>query len=131
MGKQIVRSAPSFAATPAESAVVTKAVLRAAERLGVSNRRLGRIIGISEASVSRMGRGAFMLGPGEKPFELGLLFVRLFRSLDAIAGGDETVARAWLRNENSALGAPPFNLIQTVPGLVNVLAYLDARRALV
>ena len=114
-----------------ESAVLTKAVLRAADRLGVSNRNLGRIIGVSEASISRMSKGAFALSRGEKPFELALLFVRLFRSLDAIVGGDEAVARAWLRSENIALGAMPLAQIQTVPGLVNVIAYLDARRALV
>jgi hypothetical protein len=114
-----------------EAAVVTKALLRSAERLGVSNRRLARIVGLSEASVSRMGRGAFELSPAEKPFELALLFIRMFRSLDAIVGGDEAVARAWLRNDNLALEEPPLSVIETVPGLVNVLAYLDARRALV
>ena len=111
--------------------MVTKAVVRAAARLGVSNRSLGRIVGLSEASISRMSRNAFELAKGEKPFELGLLFVRLFRSLDAIVGGDEAVARNWLRNHNTALGGAPLSLIETVPGLVNVLAYLDARRALV
>jgi Antitoxin Xre/MbcA/ParS C-terminal toxin-binding domain/Antitoxin Xre-like helix-turn-helix domain len=112
-------------------AVTTKAVLRAAERLDISNRVLGRILGLSEASVSRMGRGAFAVAPGDKAFELGLLFVRLFRSLDSIVGGDETVARAWLRNDNNVLGGVPLKQIETVPGLTNVLAYLDARRALV
>jgi hypothetical protein len=116
---------------PSEAAVAAKALLRAAERLGLSNRALGRIVGISEASVSRMGRGGFTLNRGDKSFELGLLFIRLFRSLDAIVGGDETVARAWLRADNSALGGKPLKLIETVPGLVDVLGYLDARRALV
>jgi hypothetical protein len=113
------------------AAVAGKALLRAAERLGLSNRALGRIVGLSEASVSRMGKGAFLLSPGDKAFELGLLFIRLFRSLDAIVGGDEAVARAWLRGENDALGGKPVDLIQTVAGLVDVLGYLDARRALV
>jgi len=126
-----MRRAAKPAQPAKEAVIVTKAVLRSAERLGVSNSRLGRVIGLSEASVSRMGQGAFELSQGEKPFELGLLFVRLFRSLDAIVGGDEAVARAWLRNDNLALGGPPLSLIETVPGLVNVLAYLDARRALV
>jgi hypothetical protein len=54
----------------------------------------------------------------------------VFRSLDAIAGGDEAVATAWLRSENLALGGTPLTLIQSVPGLVHVLAYLDARRSL-
>jgi hypothetical protein len=60
-----------------------------------------------------------------------LLFVRLYRSLDAITGGDDDVARSWLHNDNSALGGVPLNLVQSVPGLVNVIAYLDARRAVV
>jgi len=119
----------SAASRPDEAATVAKALLRAASGLGLSNRALGRIVGLSEASVSRMGKGAYTLRRDDKAFELGLLFIRLFRSLDAIAGGDEAVARAWLRNENEALGSKPLKLIETVPGLVNVLAYLDARRA--
>jgi hypothetical protein len=113
-----------------ESEVATKAVLRAAGRLGISNKALGRIIGLSEASVSRMGSGAYLLTPGDKPFELSVLFVRLFRALDTIAGGDEAVATAWLKNENAVLGGPPLALIQRVSGLIHVLDYLDARRTL-
>lgn len=114
-----------------EGATVTKAVLRAAGRLGLSNRVLARTIGLSEATVSRMGSGAYRLSPGEKPFELAVLFVRLFRSLDAIVHGDEAVARVWLARPNDVLGAPPLTLIQSIPGLVHTVAYLDARRALV
>ena len=129
MGK-ILSSADS-ADEPLKGAVVSKAVLRSAERLGVSNRLLGRIIGLSEASISRMARGQFSLEPDNKSYELSLLFIRLFRSLDSIVGGDETTARAWLRNENLLLGDRPIAMIETVSGLVNVLAYLDAERAVV
>lgn len=122
-------SAP--AARAEAGAVVTRAVLRAADRLGVSARVLAAIIGVSEATVSRMRREAFGLSPGTKPFELAVLFVRLFRSLDAIVGGDETVAAHWLANPNTALDGRPIEKVQTVSGLVDVIAYLDARRALV
>jgi len=54
----------------------------------------------------------------------------LFRSLDAITGGDETVSTVWMRSENLALGGTPLTLIQSIPGLVHVLGYLDARRSL-
>jgi antitoxin Xre/MbcA/ParS-like protein len=118
-------------AAASEGAVVTKAVLRAAGRLGISNKVLGRIIGLSDASVSRMGSGAYALAPGDKPFELAVLVLRLFRSLDAITNGDEAVARVWLENENPALDGQPLALIQSVQGLVHVVGYLDARRALV
>jgi hypothetical protein len=106
-------------------------VLRAAGRLGVSNRALSRILGLSEASVSRMGSGAFVLTPRDKSYELGLLFVRLFRSLDAIVGGDDEAARGWMESENASLGGVPLEQVQSLPGLINVVAYLDARRALV
>jgi hypothetical protein len=87
------------------------------------------VLGVSEATVSRMGAGAYELAAGSKPYELAVLFLRLFRSLDAITGGDSRVARAWLRGENTALGAAPMALIESVSGLVNVVAYLDAHRA--
>ena len=114
-----------------KGAVVTKATLRAAERLGLSNKIIAGVIGLSEATISRMGGGAYTLAPDEKPFELSVLFVRLYRSLDAITAGDDAVARSWLRNENAALGGVPLTLMQSVQGLVNVIAYLDARRAVV
>lgn len=119
--------------TPAASqgAVITKATLRAADMLGVTAKALSSVIGVSEATVSRMRKQEFALEAGSKPFELAVLFVRLFRSLDAIVGGDESVARSWLRNENTALGATPIDKIVTISGLVDVIAYLDARRALV
>ena len=114
-----------------DGALVTKAALRAAGRLGLSNKSLSRIIGLSEASVSRMGTGAFVLTPGDKPFELALMFVRLFRSLDAIVGGDDAAARGWMVSGNTSLGGVPLELVQSLSGLVNVVGYLDARRALV
>jgi hypothetical protein len=114
-----------------EAAVLTKAVIAAADQLGVSARSLSSILGVSEATVSRMRRSDFMLERGSKPFELGVLFVRLFRSLDAIVGGDRSVAKAWIRNANVALDGSPLEKIVTIAGLVDVIAYLDSRRALV
>jgi len=114
-----------------EAQVVTKATVVAAERLGLNARSLASVLGVSEASVSRMKRLDHLLEKGTKPFELALLLIRLFRSLDAITGGDEGVARKWLRNTNTALGGIPAHRISTITGLTDVLAYLDARRALV
>lgn len=125
-----VESTPR-ARTAADGALVTKAVLRAAARLGLSNRALSRILGLSEASLSRMGSGTFVLAPSDKSFELALMFVRLFRTLDAIVGGDDAAARGWLTSENTALGGVPREMIQTLPGLVHVVGYLDSHRALV
>ena len=113
----------------ADGAVVTKAALRAAERLGVPNRSLARMLGLSEASVSRMGSGTYLLKSGDKPFELALMFLRLFRSLDALSGGDEQTARAGRRSDNLALGGVPLTLIESLAGMITVVGYLDAHRA--
>ena len=113
----------------ADAALVTKAAMRAAARLAVSNRSLARILGLSEATVSRMGAGAYQLKTGDKAFELALMFLRLFRALDSLAGGDEQTSRAWLRNDNLALGGVPEALIESLAGMINVIGYLDARRA--
>lgn len=118
-------------ARPSERPVLTKAALRAANHLGLTARALASVIGVSEATVSRLKSGEFMLEAGTKPFELAVLLVRLFRSLDALAGGDQAVARAWLRNENSALADAPAEKIKTIAGLLDVIAYLDARRTIV
>ncbi|HET7850238.1 MAG TPA: antitoxin Xre/MbcA/ParS toxin-binding domain-containing protein [Pseudolabrys sp.] len=114
-----------------DSAIVAKATMRAAERLGLTSRVVARVLGVSEATISRMRSGDYPLTSGQKPFELAVMFVRLYRSLDAIVGGDDKVAADWLRNKNAALNGRPLDLIQSVPGLVNVVQYLDARRALV
>jgi hypothetical protein len=51
--------------------------------------------------------------------------------LDTIVGGDEIAARAWLRNTNTVLNGTPVEKIQSISGLMNVIDYLDARRAVV
>ena len=107
--------------------VLGKAAIAAAARLGLRNRQLGEIIGTSEASISRLKSGR-PLDPAGKEGELALLFLRLFRSLDALVGGDDTKAREWLHSENQHVGGVPANRIRTVEGLVDVIQYLDAMR---
>jgi hypothetical protein len=116
---------------PTKAGVATKAVLRAATALGLSNAILARVIGVSEPTVSRMRSGQYSLEDGKKPFELALLFVRMYRALDAIVGGDDQVAAKWLRNRNVALQGTPIELIETITGLTDVIAYLDTRRAII
>jgi len=85
--------------------------------------------GLSESTISRMNGGSFAISPDTKPFELAQLFVRLFRSLDAIMGSDDAASQSWLRTDNIALGGKPIDLIQNVTGLLTVLQYVDSRRA--
>ncbi len=125
--KSAVHPSPS----PSDGGIVAKALTRGADKLQVNSRALARIIGISEASVSRLKRGDYPLQANLKPFELAVLFLRLYRSLDALTGGDDEVSAKWLRSPNTALDGVPLELVQSVSGLVNVINYLDGRRAIV
>lgn len=116
-------------ATPEAASTLTKAVLRAAGFLGISHAALADVLGVSAATVSRLAAGSYVLQPARRrEWEFALLFVRLFRSLDAIVGNDRD-ARTWLRDSNLALGARPLDLIRGAEGLVRVVHYLDASRS--
>jgi hypothetical protein len=113
--------------SPSENGVVTKAVQRAAGALGLNQRELGQVLGISEAKVSRLGRET-TLDEQKKEFELAVLLLRLYRSLDALVGGDEDKARDWLHAQNHYFNDKPANLIKKIEGLNHVVHYLDAMR---
>jgi len=115
------------AADPAPAPILTKAVQSAADRLGLKNREIASILGSSEASVSRLNRGR-LIDPTTKEGELALLFLRLYRSLDTLVGGDDAQARDWLNAFNDHLNAVPRERVGTVEGLVDVVQYLDAMR---
>ncbi|HZW20493.1 XRE family transcriptional regulator [Noviherbaspirillum sp.] len=113
---------------PDAAATLTKAVVRAAELTGISQQSLARILGVSASTVSRMCSGQYQLARERgKEWELAVLFVRMYRSLDAIFGHADT-ARQWLNGDNLGLSGKPVELIQSTEGLVRVLHYLDAHR---
>jgi transcriptional regulator with XRE-family HTH domain len=117
---------PGRSAAPRADLVLTRAVLRAAERLGLSQRELAAVVGVSPSTLSRLPRRP--LDPRRKEGELAILFVRLYRSLDALLGGDTEKARRWLHSDNHHLGGTPAELVRSVTGLVHVIQYLDAMR---
>ena len=116
------------AARPEQSAVVSKAFLGAARRLGLNQKEQASLLGLSAASLSRLVRGERQVDLGGKEAELALLFVRLYRSLDALTGVDDAKSRLWLHANNNHLAGEPSELIQSIQGLVHVVEYLDAMR---
>jgi transcriptional regulator with XRE-family HTH domain len=119
-------TAPGARPASAAAHVLTRAALRAAERLGLAQKDLAVVLGVSASTVSRFPQRP--LDPRSKEGELAALFVRLYRSLDALVGGQDEAARSWMHSDNTHLGSPPARLVQTVTGLVHVLEYLDAMR---
>ncbi|MBV9889927.1 MAG: XRE family transcriptional regulator [Rhizobacter sp.] len=109
--------------------VLSKATWRAARQLGLSGAALAKVIGLSEATVSRLGRGEWKVSPQSKEGQLAALLVRLFRSLDAVVGNDASKVAAWMGSFNRALNGVPRELIESPQGLVMTLQYVDAMRA--
>jgi predicted transcriptional regulator len=107
-----------------------KAVINAARLLGLKQSEIAPILGLSTATVSRMANGEHVLDQRDKSWEFAALFVRMFRSLDALVGSNEQHARVWLESNNRAFGVAPKELILKTEGLVRVVHYLDSARAL-
>lgn len=90
---------------------------------------VARTLGLSNATVSRLTAGQYVISSDTKPFELAQWFIRLFRSLDALMGSDDAASRSWLRTHNLAVGGKPIDLIQNITALTTVVQYVDSRRA--
>ncbi|MGD2115354.1 MAG: DUF2384 domain-containing protein [Acidobacteriota bacterium] len=119
---------PLASSRASESTILTKALLRAAERLGLTDRELAAVLGVSPSTVSRIHRGTRPVDPETKQGELALLLVRVFRSLDGLLGGHTEKSRLWLRAYNDHVAGVPAELLQTARGLIHVAEYLDALR---
>jgi uncharacterized protein (DUF2384 family) len=118
----------SLSLQPDAGPTLSKAVVRTALLLRLKQASLARILGTSAATASRLYAGTYVLSPARpKEWELALLLVRLFRSLDAVMGHGEN-AYQWLDGHNLGLNGRPLDLVETAEGLVRVLNYLDAHR---
>ena len=111
---------------PDAAAVLMKAFSNACLALTVTNSESSQILGVNASTLSRNAHKGFT--PDSKTGELQLHFVRLYRSLYAIAGGDLNFMQHWFRTDNTALGGVPANLCTSIIGLLSTTEYLDAMR---
>ncbi len=114
---------PKKESLPDPGRVLGTAVLRAAERMGLSRAELGRALGRDRSSISRAG-----VDPASKPGELAKMLIRCYRSLAVMVDDNQAQMREWLATPNAHTGGVPLKQLQTVAGLVTVCEYLDAIR---
>lgn len=110
-----------------DQALVTRAALNAAAELGLSNRALADILGVSASKLDRArGERASFNG---KDYELALLLIRIYRALYAILGGNREQMQHWLKTPNRHLqDTAPLEQLGRLEGIVMVMRYLDAMR---
>ena len=107
-----------------DTAMLTKAVLRAAAHLDLSD-ALPSILGIPSSDVISLQQGGRLLDPTTAEWQSATLFVSLFRSLITLLG-DADRAKKWLADSHQTLGTAPTQLLRTPGGLERVIKYLDA-----
>lgn len=114
------------------SRVLSQAVVEAAQRLKVNSTDLGAILGFSQPTSSRLLNQKYAIQEGGKEWELSAHFVRLYRSLFSLVGGDNELAEIWLSSPNKAFNQQaPITYIKRVDGLIYACEYLDTHRATV
>jgi hypothetical protein len=104
--------------------IVMKAYIKAYKALGISDTQGAKMIGVGRSTLLR--KASFE--NDSKQNELQILFIRLYRSLFALFGGDLTTMKHWFEHKNKHVRGVPKDLCFTVTGLVNINAYLDALR---
>lgn len=108
--------------------LVGNAVINAADALGLAREQLAEAIGVSVSTIARMRNGSSPV-PEQKPFEMSLLLIRVYRSLFSILGGNTEAMQHWISTPNHHLGdETPGELLRKADGLTRVLWYLDAMR---
>lgn len=102
--------------------VLSRALLNAGKKMGLSQTDIGDVIGKDRTSLSRG------LDPQSKSGELALLLIRCYRSLHVLVGGKQADIKHWMHTQNSHTNGIPSAQIKSVQGLSRVLEYLDAMR---
>ena len=108
--------------SPEPKEVLLKALLNAGKDMGLSKADIGNVVGKDRTSLNRG------IDPSSKAGELALLFIRVYRSLHVLVGGNADDIKHWVKTPNLHTQGIPGEQIQTVQGLTLVLEYLDAMR---
>lgn len=108
---------------------IVKSLQHVLEELDLTLSQLSKIIGESEATLSRLfATKEAKLKLGAKEFELSLLLIRAYRSLAVIVGDDRENCRQWFHSYNAYFDNTPLNEAYRVEGLVNVCLYLERHK---
>jgi hypothetical protein len=106
-------------------ALLTKALLRAAEQLNLSA-DLAQLVQAAPDETAQLLSGSRLLDPEKPEWASALRIVGLFRTLIELLNTPER-AKAWLGTPNDTLGASPIDLLRS-PDAELVHRYLSAVR---
>jgi transcriptional regulator with XRE-family HTH domain len=111
-----------------DAELVTEAFVEAGRELGLTLAQMAAIIGVSSSTMKNYSRGAATIA-STKDQELSLGFIRVYRALFAILGGNQEQMRYWMKTPNRHFNNQvPTDLAGNYQGLAELNVYLDAMR---
>jgi uncharacterized protein (DUF2384 family) len=115
-------------AQPTDAGLVTHAFIDAGRELGMTLGQLAKVIGVSESAMKNYSRGSADIS-SSKDLELSLGFIRVYRALFAVLGGNREQMQHWMHTPNRHLNQQtPAALATSYQGLAELHVYLDAMR---
>ena len=111
--------------TAKQKMILAKAVLAAAERLGLTQDQLALILNID--SVKKLT--SLELDPTSKQGEIALTLIRITTSLDALTGRHTAWMQHFMKSPNKLMSGIPIEQIQNPQGLASVLQLVEGLRA--
>ena len=107
---------------PSDAQLVGQACGRAAQVLGLSPEALSEVLSQHQPSADGIDQE-----PKTREGQPPLLFLRVYRSLHGLCGGDQSLMRHWIEQPNRHLDEqPPRLLLARIEGLSCVADYLDS-----
>jgi len=111
-----------------DTELVSGAYVEAGRELGLTLKQMALVIGVSEPAMKNYSRGAATINSA-KSQELSLGFIRVYRALFAILGGNREQMRHWMKTPNRHFSNQvPTDLAGSYQGLAALNVYLDAMR---
>jgi hypothetical protein len=113
---------PQFPLDQSDAQLVAEACSRAAQVLGLSPKELSEVLSMNQPNADDKD-----LVPQSREGQPALLFLRVYRSLHGLCGGDQSLMRHWIEQPNRHLGEQsPRLLLARIEGLNCVADYLDS-----
>jgi hypothetical protein len=97
-----------------QSRILTSALIKAVDKLGISSYSLENVIGIN------LEHESILLSDSTQA-EHAMLLIRLCIALDRLCGGDINLIQRYMQSHNKLTGGTPENQIQSREGLDIVL----------
>jgi len=100
--------------------VLSKAVLKAGENLGLSCLEITKIIGCNVDILESYG-----VNPGSTEGQKALILIRIYEGLFALVGDDTSQINHWMHSKIKSLNGIPADLVSEPHGLERIIGYID------